>query len=101
MRAYRQTPEFKARSRKYRIREAWDETVTAEAVAEMLDTQRGRCAACKTGIRNGYEMDHIVSFSKGGPSRLANLQLLCQTCNRMKHAKDPYEFAMERGRLFI
>ena len=102
MRAYRKSPEFKNRSREYaRLRKPWDSTVTAESVAAMLDAQHGMCVACKENIRNGYEMDHIVPLSKGGPSRLANLQLLCQTCNRMKHAKDPYEFAMERGRLFI
>ena len=98
---YGQLPHVKDKAReRTRLRKPWADTVTAEAVSAMLESQRGRCASCKTGIRDGYHMDHIMPLARGGPSTLENLQLLCAPCNWSKNAKDPYEFAMERGRLF-
>jgi 5-methylcytosine-specific restriction endonuclease McrA len=40
----------------------------------------GRCCQCG-GSRN-LEIDHIVPFAKGGSSELANLRLLCRSCNQ-------------------
>ena len=117
-RAYRQRPDIKERRRKWaqeygqkpevkkrarerrRLRKPWDATVTAGSVAALLERQGGRCAACRTDIRSGYHMDHVEPLLRGGPSSLANLQLLCPPCNHSKNAKDPYEFANERGWLF-
>lgn len=47
--------------------------------------QSGHCAACNTHfeIRN-LEVDHIIARSKGGTDHIANLQLLCGSCNRIK-----------------
>ena len=102
VRDYQQRLEVKAaRASRLRLRKPWDSTVTAKSVTVMLDAKRGRCAACGTNIRDGYHMDHIQPMARGGESTFTNLQLLCGTCNLKKHAKDPYEFAMQRGRLFI
>ena len=41
-----------------------------------------RCVKC--GSREKLEIHHIIPDAKGGSSRLENLQLLCQSCNRKK-----------------
>lgn len=99
-REYNQKPEVKRRSaERTRLRKPWDATVTPEAVAAMLKAQRGQCVECRADICAAYHMDHIIPQSKGGPSTLSNLQLLCRTCNISKGAKDPLEFAALKGRL--
>ena len=30
------------------------------------------------------EFDHIIPHAKGGPTAVANIRLLCRTCNRKK-----------------
>ena len=32
------------------------------------------------------EFDHVIPYSRGGPSTAYNLQILCQECNRLKRA---------------
>ena len=50
-------------------------------------------------IKNGFHLDHYIPLSKGGEHTLTNLVVSCPTCNLQKNAKDPYQFAQERGRL--
>jgi hypothetical protein len=45
---------------------------------------QGRCAKC--GSRNKLEYDHIIPLSKGGGNSARNIELLCETCNRLKSA---------------
>ncbi len=42
----------------------------------------GICKCCGSSIE--LEYDHIIPFSCGGQSTVANVQLLCQKCNRSK-----------------
>lgn len=42
----------------------------------------GVCAHC--GSNYNLQFDHIVPFSWGGETTADNLQLLCETCNRIK-----------------
>ncbi|MBF2734717.1 MAG: HNH endonuclease [Betaproteobacteria bacterium AqS2] len=51
----------------------------------LYELQNGRCAGCECrfGI-NGFEVDHIIARSVGGPDHIDNLQLLCSSCNRIK-----------------
>lgn len=65
----------------------------------LLKLQRGRCACCRCDISRAYEADHIAALSRGGRHEDANIQLLCRTCNRRKHAKDCAEFMQEQGYL--
>lgn len=62
--------------------------------------QRGKCAICKCSLTNTpKEVDHIVPLALGGHNNASNLQYLCRPCNRAKSAKDPVQFAQERGLL--
>jgi hypothetical protein len=51
----------------------------------VFDRDKGLCQHC--GSSDQIEYDHIRPFSKGGPSTISNLQLLCMPCNRRKRNK--------------
>ena len=43
------------------------------------------CQKCRTNVREDeIEFDHIIPISKGGPSSVENLRVLCRACNRQK-----------------
>ena len=43
------------------------------------------CQVCFTYVPDDQvEFDHIIPVSKGGPTTVQNLRLLCRTCNRKK-----------------
>ena len=47
--------------------------------------QEGMCAGCRMDFPfKIFEVDHVVPRSRGGTDHLANLQLLCGHCNRIK-----------------
>lgn len=80
-------------------------THTLAEIRGIFDQQGGLCAGCqiplvKTG-KGKYHVDHIQPISRGGSDDASNLQLLCPPCNYSKSAKDPYEWAKERGLLFV
>jgi len=57
---------------------------------QVLQKYGNRCAGCGASGEDkgvGLEMDHIIPFSKGGPSTLENLQSLCGPCNKKKSNK--------------
>lgn len=61
--------------------------------------QRKRCANCTKLLNGKFHVDHIYPIAKGGTNYSENLQLLCASCNFRKHAKDPFVWANENGRL--
>jgi len=72
---------------------------TKEEIAELLIAQRRRCGYCRSSLKDGFHVDHIISISRGGSNWIRNIQLLCQPCNQRKHAKHPIDFAREIGLL--
>ena len=47
--------------------------------------QGGDCAGCGEPFQMQHlEVDHIIAVTKGGTDHIANLQLLCGHCNRVK-----------------
>jgi 5-methylcytosine-specific restriction endonuclease McrA len=88
----------RARNRKVRKKGAEGSYGIAD-VRALFAAQKGRCAYCRTGIKDGYEVDHIQPPALGGSNWPRNLQLLCAPCNRRKSAKAPEDFAREIGRL--
>lgn len=52
---------------------------------EVKDRDNDKCVACNS--TENIEFDHKIPVSKGGESTVANLQLLCRSCNRKKRAR--------------
>lgn len=60
------------------------ETIPNEVKTKVWQRDNGMCVVCAS--KEKLEFDHIIPFSKGGSSSYRNLQLLCEPCNRKKHA---------------
>jgi 5-methylcytosine-specific restriction endonuclease McrA len=60
-------------------------TIPQDVKLYVWQRDRGRCVEC--GSKEKLEYDHIIPFSKGGSNTARNVQLLCEHCNRKKHAK--------------
>lgn len=87
------------RNRRARILEAEGTHTHADLVA-IFERQSGKCAYCRCSLKGiPREVDHIIPLARGGGNGPDNLQYLCRPCNRAKSAKDPIEFAQERGLL--
>ena len=47
--------------------------------------QGGKCNGCRTKPpKQNMQVDHIIPRAKGGETRLDNLQMLCNRCNKRK-----------------
>jgi hypothetical protein len=63
---------------------------------QVLAASGGRCALCgATKRERPLDVDHIVPRSRGGKTELANLQVLCSTCNRTKGNRDATDFRVD------
>jgi superfamily II DNA or RNA helicase len=45
---------------------------------------KGKCSTCGSHLTRGWHADHIVPWSKGGATVIANGQALCRACNLKK-----------------
>ena len=43
-----------------------------------------QCAICQADLADGFEVDHMTPFSRGGATALSNLQALCPSCHLEK-----------------
>src|SRR5262249_1262602 len=58
-----------------------------------LKAAGGRCQLCgATAKERLLDVDHIIPRARGGKNELANLQVLCMTCNRSKRDQDDTDF---------
>lgn len=88
-----------ARSRRRARIKGAEGSHTAEDLKEIFNAQKGRCAYCRASLKAGKHVDHIKPLARGGSNDRANIQYLCPPCNLAKNAKDPIDFARERGLL--
>jgi len=74
---------------------------SAADIQHILSRQKGQCAepTCRVELGDVYHVDHIVPLARGGSNWPKNLQCLCRKCNIEKWAKDPIQWAQEKGRL--
>lgn len=43
------------------------------------------CQVCHQHVRDDeIEFDHVIPYSKGGPTSVENIRLLCRSCNKKK-----------------
>ena len=59
--------------------------------ALVLMRDGARCQLCGAEVKDGAKLhiDHVVPWSKGGETNLANLQALCEVCNIGKSNLEP------------
>jgi superfamily II DNA or RNA helicase len=51
----------------------------------------GKCQSCGADISQGFHADHIIPYSAGGKTDVANGQALCAACNLSKGSKMPIQ----------
>lgn len=74
--------------------------LSKDIAEKLMRLQKGLCVCCRVSLaETEYHIDHIIPLSKGGAHTDTNVQLLCQSCNCSKQAKDPIEFMQSRGYL--
>lgn len=71
--------------------------LSKEISKKLLELQKGKCAACRASLDDGFHIDHIMPLSKGGEHADNNVQLLCPFCNVSKHNKHPVDFMQSKG----
>jgi hypothetical protein len=63
----------------------------------VLKRENQVCRSCGMPVAdNDIHFDHIIPWSKGGPTEENNIQLLCGTCNRKKSDKFEEEFLIAK-----
>lgn len=77
--------------------------IPREAMLRVVRRDGQVCRSCGCNVPDDQvEFDHIIPFSRGGPSTAENLRLLCRECNRRKKDSlaeiiDPDPFGHKSG----
>jgi hypothetical protein len=59
--------------------------IPREIMLKVVRRDDQHCQVCLQWVPdNMIEFDHVIPYSKGGPTSLENLRLLCRACNRKK-----------------
>ena len=66
---------------------------------QLLIKNSKTCYWCNTKLNNDYHIDHYIPLSKGGIHTIDNIVISCPDCNLEKNIKDPYQFAVTKGKL--
>lgn len=80
-------------------RKGADGNHTGTEVKKLLIKQNYKCTYCGSCIKNGYHKDHVMPISKGGSNYISNIALACKSCNLLKGALLPEDWAKKNGRL--
>jgi len=73
--------------------------ITSKQMRDFISNVK-KCYWCNCNINSkNMHVDHYIPLSKGGKHTLSNIVASCAKCNISKNAKDPYIFALEKGRL--
>ena len=68
---------------------------SAENKRQLYGQQEGYCNGCGTHFEaRNLQADHIVAKAKGGNDHIANLQLLCGSCNSIKGTRTHEELLL-------
>lgn len=72
---------------------------TTRQRAELFIAAEGHCQGCGRELESGWNGDHLIPHSKGGPTKTTNGQALCPDCNRKKSNKmqDPRDELQAEG----
>ncbi|MBT5561860.1 MAG: HIT domain-containing protein [Rhodospirillaceae bacterium] len=70
-----------------------NDPVSGSVAYEVKKRAGGRCELCGAShSETQLDVDHVVPRNKGGSNELANLQMLCRTCNAQKRDNDDTDF---------
>lgn len=87
-------------SNKRAIKKKATGVLSKDIAKKLLILQKNKCACCKIELnKTKYHLDHITALINGGEHSDNNLQILCQSCNCSKSAKNPIDFMQSRGYL--
>ena len=70
---------------------------------EILERDKYKCRYCLAAVTNQTaNIDHVIPWRNGGPTRKSNLVTACSDCNRKKLNREPIEpvplrFAKQKG----
>lgn len=60
-------------------------SISRNVMLQVVRRDRGVCCSCRKNVPDDeVEFDHVIPHSRGGPSSVDNVRLLCRSCNRKK-----------------
>jgi hypothetical protein len=60
-------------------------TIPRDIMLKVVRRDAQHCQICQKWVPdNEIEFDHIIPYSRGGPTTVENIRLLCRPCNRTK-----------------